>query len=155
MAQYKSHAHIECMINGHRVTGWSDDDPPYEIEDDPDSNVVKIGADGGKYGMSNPAFGGTLTLKVSPTSPTCQWAIQQNQERKNRQKDKQAERIYAGTLSDPVQGVDYRFEGGVIDVFPSMNVGNQTYEFSINFDEVISNVDGGMFHAPLTSDAAG
>ena len=152
MAQLKSHRHIELVLNGHRFTGWSDDDPPYEFEYE-DSIETKTGQDGGLYGSSKPNFGATLTFKLSPTSPSCQWAMQQEQLRKNSVKDNTVLRVYSGTFSDPVQGVSWRLEGGFIMKFPAINIANQTYEGSVMFEELIANVDGGRFSSPLASDS--
>ena len=29
--QVLSHAHIECIINGHRLTGFAEEDRPYRV----------------------------------------------------------------------------------------------------------------------------
>jgi len=153
MAQLKSHDHINCVINGHRFVGWSDDDPPYEFEFE-DSIEVKRGHDGGLYGSSMPNFGGKFTFKVEPTSPTCKWAMQQEQLRKNAMKNNTAIKIYAGSFADPVQGVSWRLEGGLILNFPAVNIANQSYEGVLELEVITASVDGGKFHAPLVSDAA-
>ena len=62
--------------------GWSDDDPPLEFSDD-DGNEFSVGADGGLYAIGNPQFGTEMTFKVFPNSPTVQWAINQEQMRKD------------------------------------------------------------------------
>ena len=153
MAQLKSHRHVECVLNGHRITGWSDDDPPYEFEYE-DSIEIKRGQDGGLYGSSMPNFGGKFTIKLDPTSPSAQWCMQQEQLRKNAMKNNTAIRTYSGTFSDPVQGVSWRLEGGFIMKFPSTSIANTSYEAMLEFEEITANVDGGTFHAPLNSDAS-
>ena len=153
MAQLLSHAHIECIINGHRFTGWAEDDPPYEWEEE-DSAEFKTGQDGGMYGLSKPEFGGMFRFKLQPASPTTQWAMQQEQMRKNSVKSRAAVRIYSGTFNDPVASTSWRMAGGVIQNFPSTRTANLTYEGTIMFEELTSQVDGGKFHPPLTSDAS-
>ena len=150
--QLLNHSHIECILNGHRWTGWAEDDPPYESEFE-DAAELKTGQDGGLYGLGMPQLGGILTLKAQPASPSVQWCIQQEQMRKNAHKQRQALRVYTGSFSDPVLGVSYEMAGGVILMFPATLVANQTYEARIQFEEITSSVDGGNFNAPLDSDA--
>ena len=148
--QLLSHAHIDCLMNGHRFTGWAEDDPPYSWEYE-DAVEMTEGQDGGLYGVSMPRFGGTYNFMVEPSSPTCQWAMQQEQMRKNAHLNRSALRIYSGVFSDPVQGVSWRMEGGVIVQLPATRVANLSYEGSIRFELITAQVDGGIFHAPLSS----
>ena len=150
--QILSNSHIECIINGHTFSGWASDDPPWEVEEE-DAASTEKGADGGMYVSGMPALGGVFRFKMSPSSPTTQWAIQQTQLRKNAHKEKAALVVYSGTLSDPVQGVSHDFAGGVIMNFPAVRpAAGQTYEGSLEFEEITSNVDGGTFHPVGTSD---
>ena len=151
--QLLSHAHIDLRLNGHRFNGWAEDDPPYEWEIE-DAVEFKEGQDGGLYGVSMPRLGGVLRLKLAPTSPSTQWCIQQEQLRKNALKQRTRLRTYAGTFADPVQGISYGLSGGAILMFPPTLVAGLTYEPAIRFEEITSEVDGGIFHAPLSSDAA-
>ena len=140
------------MLNGHRFVGWAEDDPPYEFEYE-DASELKRGQDGGLYGMSMPSFGGILTIKLQPSSPTTQWCIQQEQIRKNLMKSKAQDRIYRGTISDPAVGITAELSGGIIVQLPAWPIGNQTYEGRFDFEEITSQVDGGTFHPPLMSNA--
>ena len=101
--QILSHAHIQCILNGHRVTGWAEDDPPYAFEFEDAAELVE-GQDGGLYGVGMPRLGGTFRFMVQPASPTVQWAMQQEQHRKNAYVTGDALRVYNGTFGDPVQG---------------------------------------------------
>ena len=152
--QAKSIAHVDCIISGHRVVGWSDDDPQYEWEGE-DVVDVKYGGDGGTYVKSMPMFGQNITIKVMPTSPTCQWAMQQEQLRKNSHLQRQHPKVYDMTLTDSVQGVSWQAAGGYIINFPVGNIAGQTYEFKMGFEQVTAQVDGGRFQAPLSSIEAG
>ena len=150
--QLLSHAHVECIINGHRCVGWAEDDPPYEWEYEDAADLVQ-GAEGGLYGIGHARFGGILTLKFQPASPSTQWCMQQEQLRKNSHEMRTALRVYEGSFSDPVQGVSWQMAGGVILMFPATRVANQTYEARVQFEKITANVDGGTFHPPLASDA--
>ena len=149
----RSHAHIELILNGHRIVGWADDDPPYEFESE-EAAEYKRGQDGGLYGRSMQSFGAKLTIKLDPSSPSTQWCIQQEQMRKNAEKSGDSIRVFAGTISDSAAGISMQLAGGGIVKFPPWSVANQSYEAEIEFEEVTSEVDGGVFHPPLTSNAA-
>ena len=154
MAQLLSQSHIECIINGHRFTNWANEDPPYDFEEE-DAIETETGSDGGLYVHGMPKFGAIFVFKMFPSSPTTQWAIQQEQLRKNAYKNRTAVKVYEGTLTNSVQGVSFSMAGGYILNFPATLVPNKTYEGRIQFEEIISNVDGGVFHPPLTSNPAG
>ena len=148
--QTLSHAHIECLINGHRFTGWAEDDPPYEWEFEEAAEFVE-GQDGGLYGVSMPRLGCGFMFKMAPNSPTTQWAMQQEQMRKNSHLNRNSLRVYEGTFSDPVQGVSWHMAGGAIKLFPATRVAGVTYEGSLRFELITASVDGGVFQAPLTN----
>ena len=65
MAQSESFAHIELILNGHRFTGWADEDPPFEFDFEESSDRTR-GADGGMYALGMPTYGGTFTFKMFP-----------------------------------------------------------------------------------------
>ena len=152
--QLLHHSHLECIINGHRFVGWASDNPPYEFNFE-DAVEVEEGQDGGLYGIGLPRLGGEAVFKLMPTSPTCQWCMQQEQLRKNAHKMGAALRVYAGTFSDPVQNVRWNLAGGLIIMFPAIRVAGQTYEVRLRFEEITASVDGGVFHPPGTSDETG
>ena len=152
MAQIQSFAHIELILNGHRFTGWANEDPPLEFEQEP-SSERSHGADGGLYAKGMPIYGNVMTFKMFPTSPTTQWAIQQEQLRKDSHFMGTQQIYYAGTYADPVLGVSYRLEGGIIDLFPAVQVPGLTYEGSVEFEVVTSLVDGGTFNPPRVTTA--
>lgn len=129
--QVLSHAHVECIINDHRFVGWAEDDPPYEFETE-DAAEFRMGQDGGLYGLSRPMFGCIFRFRLTPTSPTTQWAMDQEQIRKNDMKASAALRIYQGSFSDPAQGVSWTLSGGGILNFPPVRIANQTYEGAIS-----------------------
>ena len=150
--QLLSHAHIRCILNGHLVVGFAEDDPPYEWEFE-DSAEYKKGQDGGQYGRSIPTYGGLLRLKIQPNSPTTQWCIEQDQLRKNSMSAATATRTYSGSLSDQSTGNSWRLDGGGILNFPPTLVAGVTYEAALMFEIVTANVSGGRFNAPLVTPA--
>ena len=150
MASIESFAHIECIINGFRFTGWADEDPPYEFEYESSSTRTR-GPDGGLYALGLTMYGGMWTFKMMPNSPTTQWAIQQEQMRKDAHVNGSPFRYYEGTIIDSVQGVSFRLEGGIIDIFPATKIPGVTYEGTIDFEKITSLVDGGMFSPPLVT----
>lgn len=151
MAQILSNAHIEHIINGHRVEGLADEDRPIEFPGDQDMADLSTGQDGGLYGMSNPMLGGPITYRVSPTSPTARWAIQEKQSWRNAIKNGSAITIYEASHSDPVQGRTASLKGGVLLRCPDMVEPGQTFEFVIHYEEIIPALEGATFRAPLSS----
>ena len=75
MASLQSHRYIEIILNGHRFTTFADDDPPYQIISD-DMATFKLGGDGKQFGLTMPTFGGELVIRLTPDSPSTQWAVQ-------------------------------------------------------------------------------
>ena len=146
-----AHAHVDLLLNGHRVVGWAEDDPPYDWDYE-ESSQRKRGQDGTLYGLSLPAFGGTFRGMLQPGSPSTRWCIQQEQLRKNAIKDRMRPRVFGGSFSDPAFGLSYTLSGGIIVIFPATMVANRSYEFSIEFEEITSSVDGAVFQPPLASD---
>ena len=150
MAHSDSFATIEVIIQGHRFMGWSDDDPPLEFSDE-DGNEFSVGADGGLYAIGNPQFGTEMTFKVFPNSPTVQWAINQEQMRKDDLAAGNDQVIYAGSYINPATGDSYRLSGGFIMNFPSTRVPGVTYEGTMKFEEIASSVGTARFTPPRSS----
>ena len=148
MTMQQSFAQIKVIINGHEFEGWADEDPPYEFDFE-ESSTRSIGRDGGLYALGEPMFGGQWTFKMQASSVTAQWAVQNEQTRKDAHRDGTPLRTYAGTIADIPNQLNYRLEGGVIVMFPAVIIPNQTYEGSIYFESITSNVDAGRFRAPL------
>ena len=152
MAQIESFASVELIINGHRFTSWADEDPPLEFEFESSSDR-KRGADGGLYAKGMPVYGGMMTFKMFPTSPTTQWAMQREQTRKDAHFSGIPQEYFNGTYSNPITGTSYRLEGGIIDIFPAVAIPGLTYEGTIDFEVITSLVDGGTFNPPRATSA--
>ena len=149
MVTQHSFAHIQVILNGHVFSAWADEDPPYDFEFEESSDRTR-GRDGGLYVLGLPMFGGMFTFKMMADSPTAQWAVQQEQFRKDAHLMGNPLRGYSGTIVDNAAGTNSRLEGGVIVIFPAVIIPGQVYEGSLDFEQIASNVDGGRFRAPLT-----
>ena len=82
MVTQHSFAHIKVILNGFSFSGWADEDPPYDIDQEESSDRTR-GRDGGMYVLGLPMFGGMFTFKMMADSPTAQWSVQQEQFRKD------------------------------------------------------------------------
>ena len=153
MSQILSNAHIECIINGHRMVGLADEDRPFEFPSGEDMVDVSTGPDGGVYGTNTAMFGGPFTVRVQPSSPTAQWFMQEKESWRQDLINGTATRVYSGSYSDPVQGRSARFEGGFLQNVPDMSEPGVTYESVVYFERIITNVDGASFLPPLSSPA--
>ena len=152
--QHGSHAHIEAILNGHRFSGWSGDDPPYDFEYE-SATEVQQGHDGGVFVLGKAMFGLVVTFKFLASAPTVQWCILQEQMRKNAHRMKNPLRTYQGSFGDPVRNVSLTLRGGFLpDQLPAFPTAGESYEAKFQFELAESLVDGGVFHPPLTSDAA-
>ena len=151
--QLLNHAHVEFIIDDERMTGWADEESPVEFPDGAGRAEFKTGADGGVYGVGKAMFGGAVVMKFAPTSPSVQYWIQRNEEYKQTQINGERTRIYSGSYSDSVQGRSARCEGGALMDCPDMSTPGVTFEVTIFYERIIGNVDGAVFHPPLTSDS--
>ena len=149
MVTQHSFAHIKVILNGFSFSGWADEDPPYDFDFEESSDRTH-GRDGALYVLGIPMYGGVFTFKMMADSPAAQWAVQQEQFRKDAHLMGNPLRGYSGTIVDNATGTNYRLEGGVIVMFPAVIIPGKVYEGSIEFEQIASNVDGGRFRAPLT-----
>ena len=154
MVQILNHAHVSTVLNGHRFTGWANEDRPVEFPTGDDMVNFELGKDGGVYGDNVPMFGGKIIFRMAPTSPTAQWAVQQKENWKQAQINQTETTIYEGVYSDPIQGRSARLEGGFFVQCPDMIEPGQTFEIHVYFERITGNADGAKFRPPLASDAA-
>ena len=154
MTQIFSNAHIDCVIDGHRVEGLADEERPFDFGDGDDRfNIVRSRNDGGMYASANARVGGPFTLRLAPTSPTAAWLIERNEEQKRAQREGQAIRIFEITFSDSVQGRETRMEGCLLQKCPDQVEAGITFEVMFECEIIETNNDGARFTAPLTSAA--
>ena len=149
--QLLSHASVKIILNGHMITGMSSDEPSYEWEFE-DAAEIETGTDAGMYGVSKPSVGGIFTIKLAPTSPSAQWCMQQETLRSNAVLQGTTLRVYEGSFSDQATGVSWGMTGGVILMFPKTRVAGVAYEAKLQFEKITSQVDGGVFRPPFTSE---
>ena len=153
MTQILSHTHVDLILSGIRIEGYAEEDEPVEFPDGSDRVEIKTGADGASYGVSKAMFGGDVTIRLEPTSPSTQQFIQWGQEQKENMRNRRAFRIHSGSYTDTVQRRSSRLEGGMLKTWPDQATPDKTFEVVIHFDDIINQVDAAVFHPPLTSDA--
>ena len=139
MSQILSHRHVSCIIDGYRMNGWSDDDQPVEFPNE-DLNEIKTGKDGAVYGTDTAMLGGPMIFRFAPTSPAVQWWIQRREE-----KQRGVRRIFSGSYADSEIGKSNVMSGGIIVKIPPMSVPGQTYEVTLHWEIISSDVDGANF----------
>ena len=148
MSQFLSHAHIEFEVGGHTFVGYADEDRPIEFDGGADRISTSVGKDGGLYGVDEAMLGGDITVRLSPTSPSAQWCIMENQMRKDGLAEGGATPIYDGSYNDSAQGRSAELLGGVLVTCPDMVEPGVTFEVMFRFEQIISSVDGATFTAP-------
>ena len=157
MAQVISNAHIDIMIDGHRVQGLANEDRPFEYGDGSGLfNIERSEADGGLYATTNAGaiIGGPFTLRLQPNSPTAAWLIERKMELKDAVENNKAIRIFTITLSDNHQGRKTRFEGCLLDTCPDQTEANTTFEVMFECEKIVSNNAGAQFRAPYDNGTA-
>lgn len=145
-----SNAHIELVLNGHRVLGYADEERPVEFPTAVDMAELSFGPDGGLYGKSMAQLGGDVTIRVTPNSPTAQWLVRQKMAWKESLKSGSPVTIYSGSFSDASQGRSAQLEGGILRQCPDLPESGVTFEAIFTFEEITANVDGATFVGPLS-----
>lgn len=151
MVVQRSHAHLEIILNGHRIVGFADEDQPYEFEW-PELDEPMTGADGGSYGRAIADFGCLLTLRLTDISPSLQWFINERAMHLDAVRNGGEIPIFNGSINDIVFNVSGQLQRGRITGaapgFP-MAAGS-TNEIMFEFDLWQPSVQGGLFTAPQT-----
>ena len=134
-----SHRQCELILNAHRFTGFSDDDPPVDF---PAIDLTKIqyGQDGTLYATDTGRQGGEMMVKLAPSSPSAQRIA-----RWFRERQQGARRTFSGTYGDPGLGYSLTLEGGKLVSAPPIVVPGQTYEAKFSFERLIPQMDGAQF----------
>jgi len=132
------------QINGHNVTGFSDDGdalslPTIELAS------VKRGADGVMVGASTGNKGGPVMLKLQPNSDTTKFlmglvATLQNNGRI----------VFDGIVNDIANGIVVRLERGILTEAPTGNTLGKgdiaNMEFTFEFERVTPDYSGANFN---------
>ena len=61
------------ILNGHTITGWSEDEAALTLPDSIEYATVKFGADGHMGASGTSVRGGEMTIKLLPESPSVQF----------------------------------------------------------------------------------
>lgn len=69
--------HTNVRINGHEVTGWSEDSDALMVPDSFEFFTIRRGANGDMVALRNGARGGVVTIKLLPSSPSTVFFLQQ------------------------------------------------------------------------------
>lgn len=130
---------IECLLLGHRIEGWSNEDPPIEF---PEINFLDVqeGRDGSIYGTDTGILGGEVKFKLHPASRSALWFLVRLQER-----NRGVRRIFSGTYSNAALGYSCTFKGGLLKMMRPMIVQGQTFEPVIHFEQIIPDTEGAVF----------
>lgn len=139
MAQQIDWVSMPLEINGHRVTGYASDEPPFDpetvqwIEDE-------FGPDGTLYGRLTGRRGGSVMLKLQPTSPSTQFFLRDVARIQNRERV-----FYEGSIGDPVLDFSVELKGGMMRSSHPFSVPGKTFEIEFVFEEIIPNYDNASF----------
>ena len=142
MVDVISRAHIDYQVNGHRHTGFSGDPRPVEFPTGDDLVEIELGSDGTPYGMTVPMFGGPVTARLHPSSPTTLWWMSEKQQWKYDNLRGRRLTIYNGSYQDAATGVKATLRGGTILNVPDMREPGQTYEAVIYYAFIAVEIDG-------------
>ena len=154
MAHILSWAHISMVLTSHRnegeqhtVDGFADEDRPIEFPSSDDMADLTFGHDGALYGTAVPMYGGEVTIRLNPTSPSTQWFIDEREAWKQANLTGGIDPIptYSGTYTDSSQNRTVRMEGGVMLRCPHINEPGVTFEVVIVFEQIVSSVGGAYF----------
>lgn len=139
MTTQLSYLHSVLIINGERVTGFSEDDVPVELPDIDLSEAI-FGQDGTMYTSGTAIIGGEVMVRLLPTSPAIPRFLRFHSE------IQQGARIdFEGSWADPDLGYSTLMQGGVLRVCPPGISPNKTFEMTFDFEKLIPQFDGARF----------
>lgn len=130
-------------LNGHDVTGWSDDTDALSFPNI-DLASIKRGADGGMIATSTGDKGGPVILKLRANSPSAKFFQNAVTAQING-----AAVLWNGLYRDPVNGVTVALVNGTLvnaPLGPTMGKGDvANREFTIEFQLVVADYSGANF----------
>ena len=131
------------VVNGHTVTGWSDDTDALMLPDI-DLTTVKRGADGVMVAATTGEKGGPVTLKLLANSPSVKFfqnlvtTIQQG-----------GRVEFNGSVVDNINGITVSLERGVLQhapLGPTLGKGDvANREYMIEFERVVADYSAANF----------
>ncbi len=141
MTTQTSNRHTLLILNGVRITGFSDDDPPVEL---PDIELAEetFGQDGTMYVRGTAKQGGEVMVKLLPTSPQTKWLM-----RKHAEIQSGARVEWEGTYGDPTLNYKTLLRGGVLKSAPPGISPGKNAEFTFVFEQLIPQFDSARFAA--------
>jgi len=130
-------------LNGHNVTGWSDDTDALSFPSI-DIATSKRGADGKKVSSSTGEKGGPVTIKLLANSKSTKFLMNAVTAQLNG-----AAVSWNGIFRDPVNGVSVAMTNGTLQNVPlgqTMGKGDvANKEFTIDFELVVPDYSGANF----------
>ena len=128
---YFSNTSTVLALNGVRIEGFSNDDPPVEF---PDIQLVEemFGRDGHMYVMGTGLRGGDVVIKLLPTSPS----IPAFMDRHAMMQLGRDPGFYYGEYSDRNLGFSTYMYGGYIKQCPPAVSPGKTFEVTLVFQEL-------------------
>lgn len=139
MATIFSWRQIQLLLNGHRFTGFADEDPAVEF-DSVDLAEITTGRDGTLHADDTGVLGGPVTIKLLPGSESVKQCLRWKAER-----DRGEHTEFEGTFADPTLGFSAALRGGIFMSCPTMTVPGQTFEVVFHFEEIVPDADGANF----------
>ena len=139
MPEILSHRHIIFRLNGKRLQGFADEDPPVEFPEIDMLDAV-FGKDGALYGNDTAILGGEVVAKFQPTSQACidilRWFAQ---------RQRGSRLAFAGSYADLELGYSLDLRGGLFKMTKPIIVPGETFQATWVFEELIPDVDGVSF----------
>lgn len=127
--------HITFTVNGERVTGFANEDPPVEF---PDIDLIERtrGPDGTAHDLSTGTKGGEVMVKLLPTSRfvgvVLRWMARiLNDEILD----------FEGSYADSRLGISSLLRGGKLIKCPPAVVPGETFECTFDFEEIVPQAD--------------
>lgn len=131
------------VLNGHTVTGWSDDADALSMPNVDLANVVR-GADGGMVSTSTGDKGGPVIIKLRPNSPSTAFFMNAVTAQQNGAAVK-----WNGLYRDPLNQVVVALAGGVLTNAPlgqTMGKGETgNREFTFEFERITPDYQAANF----------
>ena len=131
------------IMNGHVITGWSDDAAALSMPDI-DISAVKRGADGKMVAASTGEKGGPVIIKLLPNSPSVKFF----QNIATAQLAGAAV-VWNGIHRDPVNGINVAMINGILThapLGPTLGKGDvANREYTIEYESVIADYSGASF----------
>lgn len=135
----QSHLHQVLILNGHRFTGLSDDDPPIDV---PDIDLLeyKYGMDGTMHTKSTNVKGGEVPVKLLSSSLSAKFLLTQFSLIQGG-----ARILWSGSYGDADLGYSVQMLGGKLLRCPPSVVPGKTFEAVFVFEQLIPEYSAAQF----------